>query len=383
MYSLAIVDDEASIRKGLEVLVRWNDLGFRLAGCFENGEAVIDFLHTNHLDVLLCDIQMGNISGIDIAKFVYDNKLPTKIIFLTAHKDFDFAQKAIQYRVAEYLLKPTNIQDIQSKFTEIKKQLDQLAVLSHQQEELNKNMAQTMESIWNLIGYEEKILDQQIGSGKNQFYLHGNSQVFIFHLQITAQNSFPVSINDVRIVFENNDELLNQHIIPGEKDTYYLTTWCSLDFPNIEEHMQNRIDLINQSTNLVIRTIKTKSVRPSASPKKNMNLTYRHRDIFEMIDNYIHENIANKITLEFIAKQIFLNPSYLSRYFKQKKGMSFSIYLLDKRMAKAKELLLSGDIYIYEVCNQVGIENYKYFYKVFKQYTGVSPAEFREQKRIL
>lgn len=93
----------------------------------------------------------------------------------------------------------------------------------------------------------------------------------------------------------------------------------------------------------------------------------------EMIQRYYAEDIS----LQSVACQINVNPSYLSRIFKQEKGENFVAYLTRIRLERAKSLLESGRYKVYEVADKVGYHNYTYFSKIFKKVVGVSPEEYR------
>ncbi|WP_337912837.1 response regulator [Cohnella zeiphila] len=89
---------------------------------------------------------------------------------------------------------------------------------------------------------------------------------------------------------------------------------------------------------------------------------------------------SGTISLKAISEQIYMNPAYLGQLFKSAEGMSFNDYLLRVRMEKAKELLRKTDKKVLEVAMDVGYRELNWFYKKFKEYTGVSTSEFRAVK---
>lgn len=101
-------------------------------------------------------------------------------------------------------------------------------------------------------------------------------------------------------------------------------------------------------------------------------LSYAERAV-QMIQRYYAEDIS----LQSVASQINVNPSYLSRVFKQEKGENFISYLTRVRIERAKVFLESRKYKVYEVADKVGYHNYTYFSKIFKKIVGVSPEEFR------
>ncbi|MEC0126993.1 response regulator transcription factor [Paenibacillus pabuli] len=94
----------------------------------------------------------------------------------------------------------------------------------------------------------------------------------------------------------------------------------------------------------------------------------------ELIDKYYAEDIS----LQSIANQINVNPSYLSRLFKQEKGENFISYLTRVRIEHAKAYLFSRKWKVYEIAEKVGYHNYTYFSKIFKKSVGYTPEEYRE-----
>lgn len=100
------------------------------------------------------------------------------------------------------------------------------------------------------------------------------------------------------------------------------------------------------------------------------------------IQLYIRQHYSENITLNFLAEQFFLHPNYLSRLFKEKTGKNFVEYLTEVRMEKVKELLKTSDCKIIEICAMAGYDNPRYFSKVFRQYTGMTPKEYREAGKL-
>ena len=101
--------------------------------------------------------------------------------------------------------------------------------------------------------------------------------------------------------------------------------------------------------------------------------------------NYIEEaihiidyNYDKNISVKSIAKNLFINPSYLSRIFKKEKGITLKEYILHKKINRAKELLTYEDIPISMVSNSVGISDALYFSRIFKKKTGLSPNEYKK-----
>lgn len=92
---------------------------------------------------------------------------------------------------------------------------------------------------------------------------------------------------------------------------------------------------------------------------------------------YIRIHYKEGISLEKTAEVLNITPEYLSMLFKREMGMNFSVFLKKFRISHAKRLLKTTDMKIYEVAQECGYSNSNYFTKVFKEVTGISPAEYR------
>ncbi|SHK84670.1 Two-component response regulator, YesN/AraC family, consists of REC and AraC-type DNA-binding domains [Anaerocolumna jejuensis DSM 15929] len=125
MYKLVIADDEKIIRDGLSKIINWSELGFEIAGVLSDGQEIVEYLEYMTADVILTDIKMLHLSGIDVAKYVYDNSIYTKVVFISGHKEFELALQGMKYGVEDYLLKPTNVKNLKEAFEKIKKNLDE------------------------------------------------------------------------------------------------------------------------------------------------------------------------------------------------------------------------------------------------------------------
>lgn len=135
MYKIIIADDEEVIRQGLSSLFANDELGFRVMGAFKDGKDVIEYINNNEVDVVLTDIRMIKVSGIELAKYIYDNMPHIKVVIISGYKDFDYAKKAIEYNVEHYLLKPTDFDEFSKVFSRIKQILDKEAVQGKQLEQ--------------------------------------------------------------------------------------------------------------------------------------------------------------------------------------------------------------------------------------------------------
>ena len=106
MYKSFIADDEAIIREGLRCLLDWETLGFTIAGEAANGDAALQFLLSETPDLVLLDIRMPGMSGLDVVRIAREHGYDGKVVILSGYSDFNYARTAIRYGVLSYLTKP-------------------------------------------------------------------------------------------------------------------------------------------------------------------------------------------------------------------------------------------------------------------------------------
>lgn len=99
--------------------------------------------------------------------------------------------------------------------------------------------------------------------------------------------------------------------------------------------------------------------------------------LIEQIKAYIREQEGN-VSLSSVAEAFYMHPQYLSQLFKKKGGDTYSSFVNEIKMDKAKQLLLHTDLKIYEIAAQIGFDDVKYFSKLFEKTVGQKPSEFRQ-----
>ncbi len=109
-------------------------------------------------------------------------------------------------------------------------------------------------------------------------------------------------------------------------------------------------------------------------------IDFKHANVMHQSILYINNHYQENITLEDMAKRVYLSPSYFSRVFKKENGMTFSAYLNRTRITYSKELLLHTNMRLVEIAFQVGYEDQSYFSKVFHKIVGVPPLKYRAAK---
>jgi two-component system response regulator YesN len=142
-YKVFFVEDEIITREGIRDNVDWLANGFELCGEASDGEMALPLLRTARPDVLITDIKMPFMDGLQLSKIVRERMPWVKIVILSGHDEFEYAQEAIKLGVTDYLLKPVTVKNLQTALQKLTVQLDKE---KREQEELKKLQEQVEES---------------------------------------------------------------------------------------------------------------------------------------------------------------------------------------------------------------------------------------------
>ena len=149
MYKLLIVEDEKAIAQGIAKSNPWEEWGSRVVGIHANGEEAVAFIEQDKPDLVLSDIRMPKMDGIALMQHLNAQYPEIKIVILSGYNDFEYLQMAIRNHVAEYLLKPTLLEEFEQLFKKMKQALDEEV----QQKEEREIQIKSRESNALLRGY--------------------------------------------------------------------------------------------------------------------------------------------------------------------------------------------------------------------------------------
>ncbi|WP_019637363.1 response regulator transcription factor [Paenibacillus fonticola] len=136
MFNLLIVDDEAETREALCSYFPWDEIGFHIVGQVNNGQEALHFIaEKERVDIVLTDIKMPVMSGIELAEHLYNSSRHIKVVFISGYRDFEYAQKALHYRVKNYVLKPAKYHMLMEVFLKLKEEMEAEGALPAQKAE--------------------------------------------------------------------------------------------------------------------------------------------------------------------------------------------------------------------------------------------------------
>lgn len=128
--SIVILDDEPLIVAGLSEIIDWNSVNCDVVGTAYNGIDGMSLIDTVSPDIIISDIVMPGMTGLELAKWCFQKHKKTQLILLSAYSDFEYAQKAIQYGVSDYVLKPIDPDKLMSA---VKKAVNTIENLEQEQ----------------------------------------------------------------------------------------------------------------------------------------------------------------------------------------------------------------------------------------------------------
>ena len=124
LYRIILADDEEEVRKGIIRKIDWARLGFQVVGDAGNGKDALEMIEQMEPDVVMTDIRMPYMDGLALSAWIRKKYPSMKILIFSGYDDFEYAQQAIKLKVAEYILKPVNVEELTEILNRVKDNLD-------------------------------------------------------------------------------------------------------------------------------------------------------------------------------------------------------------------------------------------------------------------
>ncbi len=197
MYKLIFADDEALVRNNIAKLIDWNKCGFELIECCANGHELLEAVEKETPDLVITDINMPFLTGIEAAQRIKRDFPTVKIAFLTGYNDFNYAQKAIDLKVVKYILKPVTVDGMVSALGEIKEILDNEYVLHANINQMEEFYKQNLPMIQSII-----LNDMLIGSISEK---ESEKRLSLLDQKFASAQSFQTAVIMSDRISEGND----------------------------------------------------------------------------------------------------------------------------------------------------------------------------------
>lgn len=386
MNTLILVDDEPLALSALSTLIKWEDYGFRLLKTFTRGEDAIDFIEKNHPTLVITDIKMPKITGIDIARHCFNSHCPTNVAFMSAYRDFEYARNALSYGVSEYIEKPIKKKDIVAllKKTAAPSFFAKVNTDSSNLEQIFSDL------LYGIITDERELNERFLNLGMPSDTAYSSCAVFTLHI-----NDFEGYLKNT---WHHQTENLYQSIsyVVSEKNPYCYAGIVRYSYNNIEiitifdaskkdlikTYLQKTLtelsDLLKLSVSVTKSSYYAELSELLIRPAVSLEQTEQDNEIIREANEFIKNNYQKAISSRDAANHVMLSNSYFCNFYKKHTGSTFLATLNKYRIIKACELLAADkSLKPSSMYKMVGFFNQGYFYETFKQIVGVTPAEFQ------
>lgn len=412
LYSVVVADDEDELREAVCTMIPWEDYGFRLVGSASNGLDALQLVEKHEPDLLLTDIRMPFISGIELARQVREVRPATNIAFLSGYDDFEYAKQAIQYNIISYMLKPLTMEGLCKELRIIHQKIDAQFAMFRQASPGPRGMDLRTAMLMPLVldGYAEADGEDQAETYARQCGLLQDSDdkpcYTVMVSTLLEENgvnctapSFVASVDRLASKY-----LRSAHFFASGKVVSVLLGNPS-DF---EEYLHILADEIPQMADRVLNRRCRIGVSRMVGNLTALHSAYREamealrqgdqteggaqfisdlspaakgggllcmRALEELDQHYMDADLS----LASLSGMLAVSPNHLSACMKKYAGETFINILIRKRMEAARELLVSSSLRIQEIAQRCGYTDQHYFSYCFKKYCGESPNTMRRR----
>ena len=341
MLNVMVLDDDATVRRSLMMLIDWESLNANFVCAVRDGAEALKILEHERIDLIISDIKMPVMNGIEFLKHVRSFNNHVEVIVISAYEDFGYARDAIQYGVRQYLIKPmTNakIKQLSETIADIAREMEyeeNISALLHD-EEFREHIRQMLAKKY----VEAEVFELDFSRIKR------HSDVFRRYYWILLD-----------ILFEYLEEIGVRHVF---RDNTY-KQFVSLD--TVEKCKEFTIEKYGN-----IFQFESKN-------KKNAVL-------FESVKNFIETEYRDvALDRNYIADRFDVSNRYLAKIFHKRMDMGIAEYIIKIRMEKSAALLTKTNQPINVIAKNVGYLDEKYFMRQFKGYFGSTPTEYRVEHK--
>ncbi|OAS87972.1 MULTISPECIES: response regulator transcription factor [Metabacillus] len=383
-YKVVIADDEKLILKNLAQIIDWQGLDCEIIGTAQNGQEVMEIIKNQQADLLLTDISMPEMSGIELLKTLNQINNKPMVILISGYDDFEYAKEGIKNNAFDYILKPIDYDELEDCVKRALNKLKEQKVSVYEHEkyaiyelitsgkvdaQINNKQALYFSMI--VKNYKEDI--ELIFTKNEDFLSKWNPNLFVYKL----------SDKEVMVVVEMAKHFINQAADITDAFSQHLlhegSDQCIVSVGKVGDQLfeiKHSVDAAKEllkyenyiSGNVLTEERLKKEYKPSRSAA----------DMMEEALGFIRNNFQTDLGVEQTAEQVGLSVSYFSLLFKQKTGLTFLDYLTNVRMEYACHFLQNTDLKTYEIAEKVGYTDQRYFSQVFKRKTKKTPSEYRK-----
>lgn len=430
--SLYVIDDEYLVRLGIRETIEWEKYGFSVVGEASDGKHALDEVLRLKPDVILTDIRMPFMDGLEFMRLIREKGLDSKVVVLSGYAEFEYAKSALDNGASSYLLKPIDNDKLIRIVTRLGKEITQQRKKQEQYDGLKEGIPVLREKFFqDLLG--GKYEDQDVIQGKSRLLgitHEGNHLVILIRMDHEAGLSDAVP-RDPRVPGSPTggedsfvENLLTRQVpdiwsrdgmlIPWKPGQWMILLSVSNPSDSTISHVKKKcLEMIGELENAcntsfsvgISGICRAWTDLPLGSrqaneasevkwmPGINSVVSYEemddtdsrgdrsgcHREIRSALE-YIRDHYSEDITIEDTAEAVYLSPNYLMHLFRSELGRTFNQCLTGYRMEMARKLLKNPKYRINQVSGMVGYQDAKYFSQLFRKATGMLPKDYMRQK---
>lgn len=369
-YSVLLVDDEVFTRTLIGNYI--NSMpNIRLVADLANGFSAKRYLLEHPVDIIITDIKMPLMDGLELAAFVKEFVPHCSIVIISAYGEFEYARKAIQYGVTDYLLKPVQLEHIADVISKSCERIDEhRRMLLIHQNNLDKKLEDKM----------QKLLTDKKPFGEGKLKSREGLKEKNILIRLCVDDKMGKIAEREALIYKN----ILQDVLPGWQVLRVRYGYGEYDYLciNIKNRNHRSIENISEYLGETLAQNVTFSVLCDIHSVEELKLFYDnmnekcgHKEI-EIALKYMKEHLHEALSRNEVAERVHLSPAYFSRLFKNVTGIGFGEYLRNLRMEQAQKMLAENRK-VHEVATAVGFMDVKYFSAVFYKKVGYLPAEYR------
>ena len=415
MTKVFLVDDEVVIREGIRNSFPWQETDYQLVGEAPDGEIALPMIRDTRPDILITDIRMPFMDGLELCRVVRRQMPWIGIVILSGYDEFDYARQAIQLGVREYLLKPITAQELRQVLDRISS-----ALQAEQEDRLRRESLRARTENEHLFVREKLISTLYSEDTTEQDARNVVSQLGSMGVQLTAPRYVVVDfaftpaargLQALRELAESSGGIAHvtasrsggRVLMLGDCDSnaeeraYAFAYSSSTELERICcTAIRVSIGETVASPGLIVHSMKSAAHLRHilADQESDRPLIVGVRDLGEAGDGgnartitakaklYMAEHYADSgLMLKDVAGAVGMSESRFSTVFAQESGKTFTEYLTWLRLSRAMDLLAATDKKGTQIAQEVGYSDAHYFSYLFKKNMGITPGEYRAQKQ--
>jgi two-component system, response regulator YesN len=383
-YKLVIADDEHLIIKNLTQIIDWQRLDCEIVGTAQNGQEALEIVENNKVDLLLTDISMPRMTGIELLKKINSMVHKPIVILISGYDDFEYAKEGLKHNAWDYILKPIDYEELQSCAERAIEKLKKRKISEYEHEkyviyelittgEIDSQVINKKHTYFSMVvKTNTKNIESIIINNKGSF-LNKNTKLFVYRMSDEAIIVVAELSNCLTGQVKMFGDHFAKHILNGVSENCVMAIGKAVDCLFDIKHSFNHARELMKYENFISGNIITEELLKEETKVKQSSV-----DLVDEALTYIRNHFQTDIGIEQVAEQVGLSVSYFSLLFKQRTGITFLDYLTNLRIEYACLFLENSDLKTYEIAQKVGYTDQRYFSQVFKKRMKRTPSEYRK-----